>query len=162
MWVLFFCGLWADQEFSSQARNSGFWYSAKVGDKEWNEFKSQLTWIKDHTPSTAIIQSNLDPTVFLFTGRHAVRGSHANANLEWYLNRSQALGTPGQFRDLLSRNKVSYLVATPSSWFIENHLFEELIEANLRSYPKEFQLVNEGSTPGYRIYRFAPSNLSPP
>jgi hypothetical protein len=153
-------GLRATHQFSIAASNSGLWYPQPTQPEAWTAFADQLDWVRTHTSPAAILQSNVDPTVYLFTGRHAVRGSHGNASLGFYLDRPAPLGDAGQFAQTLTRNQVSYLLDTPWDWFLETTLFTGLIEQNRQADPASLTLQHESVDPKFRIFRFNPPQTS--
>ncbi len=156
-WLLFLNAAWSSHVFSQKALRSGFWYPLTTETEIWHEFTHQLSWIENNTPPDAIIQANVDPTIYLYTKRHAVRGSQGNASLSWYLDNQQALGSAAEFHSNLTRNHVSYLVTTPWTWFLEPPMLEQLIQENRAAHPTEFRLRDQGILPGSTIYQFTPA-----
>jgi hypothetical protein len=159
-WTLSFVllSLWsatASHSYAKWAETSGFYCPVPTGQEEWKSFQQQLDWVRTKTPGNAVLQANVDPTLFLFTGRHAIRGSHGNASLTWYLDRSDALGSPEQFHKTLVRNGVTHVVDTPWTWFLETKLLTALIEADRKTHPQSWTLLHEAANPNYRIYRFS-------
>ncbi len=151
-WLLFGQGVYASGSFSNAARESGLWIPTAVGKEEWRTFMKQLDWIRENTPQKAIIQSNIDPTVYLYTQRKAIRGSHQNASLSIYLDREKALGTASQYVSTLNRNKVDFVVETQLSWFLESRFFGVLIDEVRKEQLLQFRLRNESDLRGFRIF----------
>lgn len=112
--------------YTREAVSTGLWLPLPVPPQSWTAFSSQLQWIRANCPADAILQSNVDPTVYLYTGRRAIRGSHRNASLLWYLDSSQPLGPVSEFASQLRQNRVNYLVETPWPWFFESEHFYRL------------------------------------
>ncbi len=156
-WLLFVQGYRASDTFSAIATESGFWCPVITGKEEWHEFRRQLDWIEANTAPDAIIQSNVDPTIYLFTKRHAIRGSHQNASLSWYLDREQVLGSPEQFESTLRRNNVNYVVETPWTWFLESRFLAALVSGARLKHPEEFKVVQQSNVKGFRILKFEPA-----
>ena len=154
IWVLFLHAAWSSHGYSQKALISGYWCPVPTGPQEWHEFTRQLDWIRSNTPPDAVIQANVDPTVYLYTNRHAVRGSHANAHLSSYLDDPQPLGTAAQFRANLIRNRVGYVLESPWSWFLDTRMFTRLIEENLRLHPESLRVEYRSPSEKYLIYRF--------
>lgn len=150
-------GWWVDRQFSTIASHSGIWCPIPTPDTEWSAFAAQLDWIRKNTPPEAIIQANLDPTVYLFTGRRAIRGSHGNASLSWYLDSEQPLGTAAEFRANLLRNQITYILDTPSTRFLETKFLTRLIEENLKSGALPLTLETQSPDGKFRIYRLGPT-----
>lgn len=153
-WLLFVQGYRASAAFSAIAAESGFWCPVVTGKEEWHEFTRQLDWIQANTAPDAIIQSNIDPTIYLFTNRKAIRGTHQNASLSWYLDRKEALGTPEQFESTLRRNQVNYIVETPWTWFMESRFLADLVSAIRKKHPESLGLLRDSKVEGYRIFQF--------
>ncbi|MFN7545482.1 MAG: hypothetical protein ACK5TN_22105 [Acidobacteriota bacterium] len=143
--------------YSRAALSSGCWYPDSIPPQSWSAFAAQLQWIRANTQPGDILQSNVDPTIFLFTGRHAVRGSHRNAMLQAYLNHPEPLGSPREFESTLRHYRVRFLVETPWPWFAETPHF-----IRLRQQLPSQNLVPIDSlpSPGFQIFRtaFSPSN----
>lgn len=118
---------------------------------------AQLQWIRANTQPGDILQSNVDPTIFLSTGRHAIRGSHRNVTLQTYLNLPEPLGSAREFESTLRHYRVRFLVETPWPWFAETthfiRLHQQLPSQNLVP-------VDSRPSPGFQIFRtaFSPSN----
>jgi hypothetical protein len=156
-WLLFAQGAWASYGFSVKAKESGFWCPVVTGKEEWREFRKQLDWLATNTASDAIIQSNVDPTIYLFTQRRAIRGSHQNASLSWYLDRKEALGTAAEFEATLRGNRVGYVVETPWSWFLESRFMADLIAKSMVRQPERFRVVQQSEVKGFRILELQPA-----
>lgn len=155
-------GIWSSNQFSATAAQSGLWYPQQTTPQDWKSFEQQLAWIRANTPSDAILQSNVDPTIFLYTGRRAIRGSHGNVHLFSYLEHAQPLGNETQYAQTLSRNQVSFLIDTPWGWFLENRFFPRLIDDLNRSNPTSLNLDYQSTDPKFRIFRLtSPQSLQP-
>ena len=159
-WLLFLNAAWSSHAFSEKALLSGLWYPAATESHLWQEFTRQLDWIKTNTAPEAVLQANVDPLIYLYANRHAVRGSQGNATLAWYLDTQQALGSAAEFHANLTRNRVGYIVTTPWTWFLQPPMFERLIEENRVAHPAEFQVRLQGSFSGFTIYQFLPARAA--
>jgi hypothetical protein len=151
-WLLFGQGVWASHTFSQAARESGFWSPGQAGKHEWREFMREMDWIKANTLPSAIVQSNLDPTVYLFSNRKAIRGSHQNVSLFWYLNKEQVLGRPDEFEKTLRQNQVQFIVEVPWTWFMQSRFNAELVSKLSELHPSEFKLRYKSEVEGFRIF----------
>jgi hypothetical protein len=147
--ILFWVSSYACLKYSKQALSTGLWYPLKHSQNAWRDFERQLDWIKQNTEQHSLIQSNVDPTIYLFTGRKAIRGSFRNASLAWYLDEKEPLGSPTDFEEILSKNDVDFVVSTPWPWFFESELFAKLVAANTNS----LQPVHKGESGNFVIYR---------
>ncbi len=153
-WLAAGMGAVASYRHSGHARESGMWLPGNYPLASWREYEAQLDWLRREAPVDAVIQSNVDPTVFLFTGRRAIRGSEGNASLKMYVSKPEPLGSAEDFRANLLRQGVSYVVLTPWNWFIENPFLDTLVEECRKRHPQEFTLVHQGKQAGFVIYRF--------
>ncbi len=155
-WLLFGQGVWASHTFSEAALESGFWSPAPAGKHEWREFTRQMDWLKVNTLPSAIVQSNLDPTIYLFSNRKAIRGSYQNVSLSWYLDKEQVLGTPDEFEKTLRQNQVRFIVEVPWSWFMQSRFVADLVSKASQGNPSEFKLRYKSELEGFRIFEFQP------
>jgi hypothetical protein len=145
-------------KFSTAARSTGLWYPSVVSPESWTGFAAQLDWIRANTDAKDIIQSNLDPTIFLFTGRHAIRGSHRNASLLWYLDVKEPLGSRADFESILRHHGVRLLVEIPWPWFSETAHFLLLRQ---QMEPSTLTPIPFSPRNGFLIFRTDFSSPSP-
>jgi hypothetical protein len=141
-----------------ESRTAGVWVWDQEG-KPWGEFEKQMAWVRAQTREQDVLQSNVDPTVFLFTGRRAVRGSERNAGVKFYFRKREAWGDAGEFRDYLRRWKVRYVILTPWDWFLENAELERLVRESERARPGEWKKVWSGAEEGYGIWRYGADSV---
>jgi hypothetical protein len=146
-------GVWTNYRASSASQKSGIWLYKNADHESWRAFRQQVDWIGANTKPGDVIQSNIDPTVFLYTGRAAIRGPEGNAVLAYYLQTPEPLGTVDNFRATLQKHRVRYVVETPWDWFSETPHLARLISDLRRAQPQTLELVHTASDPGYRIYR---------
>ncbi|HET8546459.1 MAG TPA: hypothetical protein VFL57_00570, partial [Bryobacteraceae bacterium] len=106
-------------------------------------------------PDNSILVGNIDPLFYLYTGRKAVRGFDADPYLLHYAADTKAnpLGTPAEFRDSMLRQKATYLIMTPNEGYSEKKHLGQLVADLKQSWPEALEVVYEGSTPEYRVYR---------
>jgi len=159
VWLIFACSTVSDMNHTLDARQSGFWYPAPVGAKDWAAFEEMARWARKNIEPEAVIQSNIDPTVYLFTGLKSVRGFSGNVAVGTYLGVKEPLGTPDQFRAGLIRANVRYLLVVKWSWFSECEYLERLQAELVRHYPGELQQIYAGPVPGFTVYRFSPGGI---
>jgi hypothetical protein len=130
-------------------------FEMKAGGEEldWKKMNSLSLWIRDNTPDDSILLGNLDPAIYLYTGRKAVRGFVADPYLLWYSGKpEESLGSESDLLDVLIKNKVNYIIRTRDDTFKEVPIFNHMLDRILLKDEKAFRLVKEGSHPGYRIY----------
>jgi hypothetical protein len=125
-----------------------------VGDA-WSDTAPLFDWIKDHTPADAVILANLDPAVYLYTGRKAVRGFQADPYRLFYAPEpaSDPLGTRADFRETIRKQRVTYLVRVPNKGFAEAPYLDRLILDLAQSDPDSVRLVAEGQDTRFQIYQ---------
>lgn len=123
-------------------------------DDNWLQFRSLLDWVRDNTPSDAVLLGMIDPAIYLYTDRKAVRGFQADPYLLWYSDKSEeSLGNVSDLVNYLVEQKVDYIIRTPSEMFKESPIYNHLLDKLFIRYKASFQLVKEGVDPRYRIYQ---------
>jgi len=129
-------------------------FEIKTGSEEldWKKMNSLFQWIRYNTPDDSILLGNLDPAIYLYTGRKAVRGFVADPYLLWYSEKpEESLGSESDLLDVLIKNKVNYIIRTPDDTFKEVPIFNHMLDRILLKNEKAFRLVKEGPHQGYRI-----------
>ena len=150
-WLLVGNGAWAARQYSLKANESYLWCPVQTATYDWSEFMRQVDWIRANSSPEAIVQSNVDPTIYLYTNRKAIRGFHQNASLALYLDKAQVLGTPEQFEATITRNKVSLIVETPWPWFLESRYLPKLVKDVREKYPSRLLLKQKSVHEGFQI-----------
>ena len=56
------------------ARETGAVPLPNMAQDNWRETARMLAWVRVHTPAHAVLMGNLDPVLYLYTGRKSVRG----------------------------------------------------------------------------------------
>lgn len=124
-------------------------------DDAWQPIATLLAEIERETPGDAVIASNLDPVVYLYTGRKAVRGFAAQPYPLIYSPGPEAIGTMSRFLDNLRAQKVRYILATPNSAFLEGPYLEHLLASISERYPKVLTPINHGTRHSHRLYQIS-------
>ena len=120
---------------------------------DWKVMRELLDWIPRNTPQESILLGNLDPTYFLYTGRKAVRGFSADLYLLYYSDKPEtALGLVPDLVKRIVVNRVNYIIRTPSLYFKESEIFNEILDRLMTEYPDALHIVKEGSAPSYKVY----------
>jgi hypothetical protein len=115
---------------ATSVSGSGMVVPAPQCQDDWGEFEQVIDWVETNTPQDAVIASNLDPLLFLYTGRKAVRPFEANPVELYYLRKSggQPLGPPAELAGRLELAGADYVVTTPGTCFREkDHLERQLM-----------------------------------
>ena len=127
--------------------------AGRVGPDNWNEMQKLFGFIRGNTPANTILLANLDPAVYLNTGRQTVRGFTPNGYDLFYAARQSAV-TPDQLAGAIIRSHVDYVVLTPDRDLPESPSFHKSVEALERG-----GVLDPVSIPGisndYRLLRVA-------
>jgi hypothetical protein len=119
----------------------------------WFGVSSLLAWTSENTPSDSVLLGNLDPTIYLYTGRKAVRGFVADPYLLYYSDKSdQSIGSESDLLGVLITQNVNYIIRTPDEIFKEVPIFNRMLDRMLLKDERIFRLVKEGYLPGYKVY----------
>ena len=105
--------------------------------EDWQAINSLCAWIGKNTGPNAIITTNLDPLVYLLTGRKSIRAFKGDPYLLIYSSddNSRPLGDVVEFRNHLLRYKVTHLMITPMSFYSEAPHFLSLVSRFTHRYP---------------------------
>ncbi len=105
--------------------------------EDWQAIKTLCTWIRQNTKPDAIITTNLDPLVYLLTGRKSIRAFKGDPYILIYSSdeNRKPLGDAMEFRNHLMRHRVRYLMVTPMSFYSEAPHFISLLSRFTRHYP---------------------------
>jgi hypothetical protein len=128
----------------------------------WQDYRRLLDWVRTHTPEDAVVGANLDPDVFLFSGRHAIRPFHYAPYELIYKGGPQIfrLGTPTEFVQWLQQFRIDYLILTPNLTG-EAAQLAKLIAFVETEQPRVF-VRHEMGMPGYVVYQVDRSSLRAP
>jgi hypothetical protein len=153
-------GLYSSSIQTLHTKRASVVYIAEKTDDNWMEFRSLLDWISENTPNDAVMLGMLDPAIYLYTGRKAVRGFVVDPYLLWYSDNSEeSLGNVSDLLHYLLEQKVNYIIRTPSEVFKESPIFNLLLEKFISRYKGTVHLVKEGADPEYQIYRVDQAKL---
>jgi 4-amino-4-deoxy-L-arabinose transferase-like glycosyltransferase len=156
VWALFACASASDTKYTVQALRSGFWCPSPLGKDDWKAFVAMADWAKKNIDAKAILQSSVDPTVYLYTGHKAVRGFGGNVALRHYLDTPYPLGRTEEYRETLIRADVEYVFFVHWAWFSETPYLQQFLDDMAKLHPGELRMVHAGIAPGFAIYRFKP------
>lgn len=87
-----------------------------------------FTYIRTSTPQGSVLLGNLDPVLYLNTGRKAVRGFIPDGFGLFYAAK-QAGVTPDQISTAILREQVDYVVLTPDRGLAESASFHSAVQA---------------------------------
>jgi 4-amino-4-deoxy-L-arabinose transferase-like glycosyltransferase len=105
--------------------------------EDWQAIKTLCAWIGANTKPDAIITTNLDPLVYLLTGRKSIRAFKGDPYLLIYSSdeNRRPLGDVVEFRNHLMRYKITHLMVTPMSFYPESPHFIALLSRFTHRYP---------------------------
>ncbi len=126
----------------------------------WNDDAELHAWLRQNTPTDAILLGNLDPVLYLYSGRRAARAFSANPVTLYYNfdDDREPLGLSSELVSLMESSGAAYLVVRPSSCFQEMKFLERQVEDLKNSRPELLGQVFSGArnTHVYRINRTGP------
>jgi hypothetical protein len=111
-----------------------------------------LAWLNRNASHNAVLMGNLDPALYLYTGRKSVRGFVQDPYELHYAAGARPLGSARDMLRAAQRCGASYLVATPNLSFREGVYLQKLTEELTLDYPGSFHLAYQSRDSRYRIY----------
>jgi hypothetical protein len=121
---------------------------------DWNQWHMLFRSTETHAPADAVPLANPDPAFYLYTGRKALRGFHANPYKLFYAAQHDApLGTLSDLIGTILEARVGYIVRSPRRAYEEVGYVNPLLDQLTERYPQAVYAVETGSEPGYVIYR---------
>jgi hypothetical protein len=142
-------------DMARSAQQTGAVPVPNLAQDDWRETDKLLGWLDRHTPADAIFMGNLDPALYLYTGRKSVRGFPQDPYRLHYDSRpgDQPLGSAGEMRAAIGLSHAGYLICTPNLGFRESAPLAQLTQELVRGRSREFELVYESGDARYRVYR---------
>lgn len=128
---------------------------------DWSEVERALIWIRDQAPDDAVLMGNLDPTLYLYTGRTAVRAFTTDPSALFYSGAEgrRPIGSDAVLRRKARESGASYFVSIPLTSFAEEPYLQEIL-ADLTGDPEApFVVVEEASGSWVTVYRIDRSKL---
>jgi len=121
---------------------------------DWAETQHLLAWIREHTPADAVVMGNIDPLVYLFTGRQALRGFRQDPYLLHYSfdPAARPSGDAPEWMESAAEQGAGYLVETPDAFYKEAPYLRRLYAEVMARNPALLTLAYIGADPRYRIY----------
>src|SRR5579859_900151 len=150
-------GGWSLRRTAVAIAQSGSIETPGMPQDDWGEMVRMLDWIGRNSSPHAVLIGNLDPVLYLYTGRKSVRAFMPNPYLLHYTAGESAspLGPPGELLDTIRWYRANYLVCAPNASFREGPYLVRLTADLLREYPDRFRLVYRSADARYRIYATA-------
>ncbi|HVW86834.1 MAG TPA: hypothetical protein VHB50_19245, partial [Bryobacteraceae bacterium] len=151
--ILLALPLWTDISRIPKTLRYGPFPASNVTPSDWSEMGKLFGYIREHTPTDAVICANLDPVFYLNTGRKAIRGFSPDGYRLYYAPSNTAI-TPDQLAGEIIRNGVGYVALTPDRDFAESGAYHKAVEALERGGVLEPVAV-PGVSRDYRLLRVA-------
>jgi hypothetical protein len=129
----------------------GAFPTADIEPSDWYQMERLFAFIRSNTPPDAIIAANLDPTVYLNTGRKAIRGFVPDFFKNFYQTGATPV-KPDQLSAAIFAEHVSYVVLTPDRDFAESAPYHRAVLALERAGLIEPVAV-PGLNPEYRLLK---------
>jgi hypothetical protein len=152
--VLLASSAWSLADTVAHARTSGTIKLPNTAQDDWREIARLAEWIRRSTPQDAVLMGNLDPVLYLYTGRKAVRGFVADPyQLHYAGGSARPLGTADEMLDTIRKYHVRYLICTPNAAFREGKYLERLDAELVWAHPDLFHLRYRSGGGAYRAYQ---------
>lgn len=119
----------------------------------WPQTLKGMLWLRDHTPRDSVVAANCDPSVFLYTGRKAIRAFNVEQYRLLFNSSALALGSSERLKSHLKANRISYIFVTPMEHFMEGPFFHKQLASLMRSNPTAFQVEKRFDDPGFYILK---------
>ena len=148
-------GAWTLAVMAAAARDTGAVPVPNAPEDDWHEMAGLLAWLNRNTPPDAVLMGNLDPALYLYTGRKSVRGFVQDPYQLHYAAGAQPLGSAGDMLRAAEWYGARYLVATPNRSFREGAYLKTLTRELTDGYPGWFHLAYQSKDARYRIYAIA-------
>ena len=101
----------------------------------WSAYERLFGFIRVHTDPGDVLITGLDPMLFLYTGRPAIRAFDVQPLPLFYGVTGNPVGTIEDLVALLTRRNGQYLVQTPMPGFAEEEPFNNLVTQLRREHP---------------------------
>jgi hypothetical protein len=120
---------------------------------DYRKLSAVYSWIHDHTASDAVVFAGLDPALYLYTERRAIRPYAADGMPLYYWNDRTFRQRSQEFDKIVQTYHPEYLVETGIDGYMAPYYFHLLRELRRAG---RIELATEVS-PHYRIFRFVNS-----
>jgi hypothetical protein len=136
---------------------------AEATPDNWADITRLCDWLRTQSAPQAVTTGHVDPVLYLYSGRQAVRPYATDFSKLFYRTRPgvSPIGTAADFRENLVRHHVTYIVVTPAKWFLESDFFVQRLARLVQQYPKAFSLAYHLPDARYFILRVKLDELAP-
>src|SRR5690242_10708961 len=127
--------------------NGQFDFSRNTADN-WTELTGIFDWLRNNSPPNSIFLANLDPSLFLYTGRKSMRDFVPDARKLFYAPGSPTEDSLGSLEEIIRSSSADFLIVTPDKGFTEAPVLRRNIERLKTEHPGKLDLVTRpGSDP---------------
>jgi len=123
--------------------------------ERWSEHQEIAAWIEANTSANSVVSANLDPLLYLYSGRKAIRAFRHSPYDTFYADPEFAVpvGTAEDIRQQMKSNGVTHVVLTPMKGFPEGKPFQKVFAELQARRPAAIRLIKQLSRSGYAIYQ---------
>lgn len=148
---------WAAFEWARSTERTGIACPFAACDVDWDEFRRAVEWIQERTPEETVLLGNLDPALYLYTGRKAVRPFSVDPLLLFYAfdEGRRPLGEPEAILRRARASGATYLVSIPVGSFPEEPYLERMLREIKGERPPRLVRVDAASGSRVTVYRIA-------
>jgi hypothetical protein len=153
--------LWAEHVTWTQSPDlTGF--SRGNWTARWQVQRELQEWVRRQTQPEDVIAAELDPAIFLYSGRRSFRPFSPKPMVLFYGAEESPIGTQQEFLRLLRRFRPKYLVTSARPYYPESEAVHRMAAGICREHPDWLQEVARlPSDPEGVIYRVHPERLPP-
>jgi len=129
--------------------------------ENWHQLRPMLDWMSQNMPAGAVLVSNFDPSIYLYSGRTSIRGFIHDPYLLHYAAEDdvQPLGTVSEMETAIARARACGVPGVERQFFFSRKSALETTDRGaVAAHPNRFHVVYQGAGPEYRLYRL---NLYP-
>ncbi|HUP01917.1 MAG TPA: hypothetical protein VM737_10410 [Gemmatimonadota bacterium] len=137
--------------------------SGGVCSTSWDDIRSMHSYLRGNTPPDALLMGSVDPQLYLFTGRKAIRSFEWDPYLFYYTPTSgsgiEPFGRPDALAERIAASGADYLISLPSMTRRDS-LLNDQVSGLRREHPGALRRIWTGSSEGPRVYEIDPSRLT--
>jgi hypothetical protein len=123
--------------------------------EEFRKLSNLAGWVSEHAGHGAVMSANIDPAVYLLTGRKSIRLFTYDPYSLVYEEgqRREPVGSLASFTAHILNNRIDYLLLTDMNVFIEGEFLRRLLNRAVVACPNAFQVAMRDRDPRYFVMR---------
>lgn len=123
--------------------------------EEFRNLSDLAHWVSEHVEQGAVVAANIDPAVYLLTGRKSIRlYTYEPYSLVYDEGQTrEPVGNLATFTAHILNNRIDYLLITDMNIFIEGEFLRRLLARAVVACPSAFQIVMRDRDPRYFVMR---------